>query len=64
MKLFPTRGLIIIYPKGLLGYEKFSSTVYILFFLNLLNPIWFSTAFKIRSKTSLCPNTEHHTAVN
>lgn len=65
MKLFSTRVLIIIYPQGLLEYGKCSSTVYIIFFfLKQLNAIWFSRAFKIRSKTSLCPNTEHHTVVN
>lgn len=61
MKLFSTRGPSIIYPQGLLGYRKHSS-IYI--FLNQLNAIWFSTAFRIRSKTSLCHNTEHHRAVN
>lgn len=55
---FSNRGLIIIYPQDLLGYKN----VAVLFiFLDQLNAIWFSTAFEIRSKTSLCPKTDHHT---
>lgn len=51
---FSNRGLIIIYPQDLLGYKN----VAVLFiFLDQLNAIWFSTAFEIRSKTSLCPKT-------
>lgn len=60
---FSARGLIVIYPQGLLGYKNVTMQQYCLHFLSQLNAIWFST-FKVRSKTPLRPNTEYRTAVN